>query len=242
MNSNDVTSEFYDIVTSPLKSKEVTDEEISLINRFVLPNSTILDIGAGTGRHSLPLAKLGFKMVALDSSSKMLKLISKSKQNNIKVINKSIFKFIPRHKFDLIILFWNTFNEIALTKHTAKELLRKIKFILKQEGKIIINIDNSKIVNPQSFNFHTETSKDGLNLRMSWNTYKYYKRTNTAISLESIEVYKDSKLIDKKETYITQRYWRLNEIEKILKELSLDYYQIKLNTSDELYLVIFKKI
>src|SRR5690606_42159253 len=92
MNSNNLTAKYYNIVYNYLKPKEVTDKEISLINSIVKPKSKILDVGAGTGRHSLILADLGHQVCAIDSSKSML-LEANNKSKNIKLINQDIFKF-----------------------------------------------------------------------------------------------------------------------------------------------------
>lgn len=240
-NPNNITSKYYDLVSLPLKSIEVTDEEISLINRLTEPGSNILDVGAGTGRHSIPLAKLGFNVTALDSSSLMLNEINKNYTNdNLLIVNKSIFNFAPQEKFNLIILLWNSFNEIALTKKDVLSLLKRLKELLVQDGKILINIDNAELVNPTRFDFTTEKTLGEITYKMHWSTYKYLSKTNTSISKEEVEVYRNSKLIDKKLTFIKQRYWRLEEIKNMAKIYNLKLENQSLRTSNELYLIVSK--
>lgn len=239
MNPNNITSQYYNFVTSPLKGKEITDEEISLINNLVPNGSKILDVGAGTGRHSLILNSLGFNVTAIDSSSSMLdELKRKDKHNQISTINKSIFQFEEGYKFDLIIMFWNTFNEIALTKTMATRLLKKLGSFISSTGKILINIDDSAIVDPSKFSFSTEYIEKDYLYKMKWDTHKYNSNTNTSISKENVEIYKNNKLIDNKVTYIKQRYWSVDQVEEIAKKCKLSVVQLKLKTSNELYLIL----
>jgi len=45
-----------------------------LIEEFALkPGAAILDVGCGTGRHSVELAKRGYKVTGIDLSAEMLK-------------------------------------------------------------------------------------------------------------------------------------------------------------------------
>lgn len=72
------------------------DEKEKYLNSFeqgqLLPllgdvsNKKILDVGAGTGRLSVKLAKLGANITALDVSDKMLEKIKKTRNQEIKII------------------------------------------------------------------------------------------------------------------------------------------------------------
>lgn len=239
MNPNNITSKYYNLVSSPLKGTDVTDEEIGLINRLVPNGSNILDVGAGTGRHSLILSKLGFNVTAIDSSRSMLsELKVKDDKKLINVINKNIYKFNTTDKFDLITLFWNSFNEIALTKNNALLLLKNLKRLLKPNGQILINIDDSSSIDPAAFNFETIKIDGELKYKMKWTTSKYFAKTNTSVSREEVEIYKGDKLIDSRVTFIKQRYWSFSEIELLCQICNLKVENYSLKTSNELYLVL----
>lgn len=239
MNPNNITSQYYDLVSSPLRSPQITDDEISLVNRLVAPGSDILDVGAGTGRHALVLAKQGFKVVALDSGTEMLKILKDNDTTqSIEVIDKSIYRYTPSRKFDLVILFWNSFNEIALSKKDAVLLLNSLKDCLTASGSILINIDDSNKVDPSTFNFETTRIEGEYTYKMHWSTFRYLSKTNTSISKEEVEIYKNDKLIDTKTTFIKQRYWSIEEVNKLAQICGLKVDRINLNTSNELYLVL----
>lgn len=239
MNPNNITSKYYNLVSSPLKGTDVTDEEIGLINRLVPNGSNILDVGAGTGRHSLILSKLGFNVTAIDSSRSMLsELKIKDDKKLINVINKNIYKFNTTDKFDLITLFWNSFNEIALTKNNALLLLKNLKRFLKPNGQVLINIDDSSSIDPAAFNFETIKFDGELKYKMKWTTSKYFAKTNTSVSREEVEIYKGDKLIDSRVTFIKQRYWSFSEIELLCQICNLKVENYSIKTSNELYLVL----
>ncbi|MDJ0626557.1 MAG: bifunctional 2-polyprenyl-6-hydroxyphenol methylase/3-demethylubiquinol 3-O-methyltransferase UbiG [Candidatus Caenarcaniphilales bacterium] len=83
-----------------------------LINNFDnIANLEILDIGAGGGFISIPLAKLGAKVTALDNSLESLKVLeAKAKMENIEN-NISIFQadatkpYTLNKQFDLVLAF-----------------------------------------------------------------------------------------------------------------------------------------
>lgn len=53
-----------------------TEQEVDFILSLypILPGAKILDVGCGTGRHAVELAKRGYKVTALDISEEMLKV------------------------------------------------------------------------------------------------------------------------------------------------------------------------
>jgi len=243
-NPNDISADIYDIISHPFKNPTLTNQELSLIG-FLKENSKkvkILDIGVGTGRHLIPLAELDYDVTGLDSSSEMIKNAkqkTEGSQLKVKLYQKDIYKFQTSEKYDLIILMWNSFNEIALTKTKALQLLRKLNNMLKDDGLILINIDDATKVSPSNFDFQTEVIRDGLTYHLNWKTYKYNKKTNTAISQEEVTILDKHKELKKISTaYIKQRYWNLNEIEDLVQKTKLHLLIKHIKGNNELYLII----
>ncbi len=245
-NPNDITASIYDKVIKPLKPGEVTDEEISLVNSLVEPGSKILDIGGGTGRHSITLAKEGYKISVVDSSLGMLNNLTpkieklKLKKENIQVFYNDIFdKDFDEDSFDFIILFWNSFNEIVLTDEQAELFFEKVSKWLTKDGGILINIDDSEKVNPANFDFKTTYQEDGYTYKLHWKTKSYDSKTNTSVSLESIDMLdKDNKLLDSFKNKIIQRYWSLEELENFARNSAFKIERLKFKLNEELYLLL----
>ncbi len=61
-----------------------------LIRKYSPEAKTILDLGCGTGRHDLLLAKKGYAITGVDMSEEML-LIARSQQPTAQQLNSSIF-------------------------------------------------------------------------------------------------------------------------------------------------------
>src|SRR3989344_9136611 len=141
LNPNDASSQYYDFYTLPVKGAVVSNEEISLIKSLIPEKGNILDVGCGTGRHLITLVKLGYQVTGVDSSKSMLKVLKAKlgkKSAKVNLINNNIFSVkLPLKNYHLITLFWNTFNEIALSKDQALKLLLKLKQLLKPQGNIL---------------------------------------------------------------------------------------------------------
>lgn len=243
-NPNDITAEIYDIVSSPLKGRAITDAEISMINFLAEPGAKILDIGGGTGRHALPLAKLGYEVTVIDISEKMLESLKSKFLNdesnteyNINVIKDDVLKYdFKDEKFDLVIMMWNSFNEIALTDEDALHLLQKCKEVLNSNGKILINIDNANKVDPGHFDFKTSFMQNGLTYNLHWTTENFIPTTNTSTSKEHVEIFEGDKRVEELDTFITQRYWSLEQIKIFAETLKFEILNKEIKESEELYL------
>jgi SAM-dependent methyltransferase len=245
-NPNDVTAEFYDIVSSPYKGNDISKEEINLISDIVKNNSSILDIGCGSGRHLIPLTNKGFKVTGIDSSSKMLEILfNKSPHLNKKniTVNEDFLKLNTEisKKFDLIIMFWNTFNEICLSPADAYLLLTKCISLLNKKGKILINSDDTEIINPRQFDIKNHFLKNDLTIKYNFKTKFYDEKNKISESLETIKIYKNGKIIKKSEATIKQCWWTRADYNTFAQLLELQMNIKELKGNDELYILLEQK-
>jgi cyclopropane fatty-acyl-phospholipid synthase-like methyltransferase len=106
------------------------------------PDDLILDIGAGTGRISRPLAKNGAFVVALDSSREMLRELERQRKPSMRLITVegNAFRLPFLSQFSLIVSmgmldYYNT-EEII-------QLLKGLKNNLGQRGRMIFSFQNA---------------------------------------------------------------------------------------------------
>jgi 2-polyprenyl-3-methyl-5-hydroxy-6-metoxy-1,4-benzoquinol methylase len=103
-------SEFYNIWAKTYDS----DANLAIlleeryIKKFIkdVKNRFILDLGCGTGRYAVPLAKKGAIVTGVDFSQEMLKKAkerAKQTEVNLELIQADIIKYSSNKKFDLII-------------------------------------------------------------------------------------------------------------------------------------------
>jgi 2-polyprenyl-3-methyl-5-hydroxy-6-metoxy-1,4-benzoquinol methylase len=77
------------------------------------PNSSVLDMACGAGRHAMTFAKMGFEVTAIDLSQRLIAEAMKSAERaNVKInfILSDILKFETEFKFDLVV---NLFTSIG---------------------------------------------------------------------------------------------------------------------------------
>ncbi len=85
-----------------------------LLSQIILPtNASILDIACGSGRHSILLAKRGYKVTGVDLSKRLLieaNLAAQRENLNIEFIEADIRNFNSDKKFDLVLNLFTSFG------------------------------------------------------------------------------------------------------------------------------------
>jgi len=107
----------------------------------------ILEIGAGTGRITIPLLKQGLDVTALDIAPKMLEILKeKAKKEDIKVktIHADMINFRLKNKFEAIIITFRTFQHIYSVNDQLKAL-KNIKKHLMPNGILIFDAYNPSL-------------------------------------------------------------------------------------------------
>jgi|GEM_PF-1532728 len=255
-NANDLSAKYYDTVNKPFKGEDVVSCELDLITSITTKGAKILDIGCGTGRHLIPLWYLGYYLTGIDSSAGMIEQLNLKLKNyklelqlktknflNLKIINSNIFNFSFREKFDLIILMWNAFNEIVLTEKEAQHFFRILKNLLEKNGKVLINIDDTKIIDPGNLKFSTTVEENGNIYKQNWKVVSFYKKKHTTVSEEKITV------LDLKNSrsntivsHIKQRWWSKEEIRKLADKFHFDFKIKKIQCNKELYIILKNRV
>ena len=116
----------------------------------------ILDLGCGTGRHAIFLAKKGFEVYGIDISQSGLGIInkikSKLKLRNITLKRADMAKIPYKNNFFDAIVCTSVINHARLNK--IKKTFKEIVRVLKSKGIFIL-----EVISPRDF-----TSKTGIEI------------------------------------------------------------------------------
>ncbi|ACS89254.1 MULTISPECIES: class I SAM-dependent methyltransferase [Thermococcus] len=124
-----------------------TKKEIDfLLEEFKLPEGAkILDVGCGVGRHSLELAKRGYRVTGVDISQKMLEKAEERAQKEgveVEFIKADATKFARNEKFDAAVcLCEGAFSLLGSSDDPIEHdlaILRNVYKSLKPGGKFIL--------------------------------------------------------------------------------------------------------
>jgi ubiquinone/menaquinone biosynthesis C-methylase UbiE len=191
-------------------------------------NIKILDIGCGTGRHSIELTKRGYNVLGVDLSDAQLKRAKeKASEQNLKIdFQKHDARNLPfSSEFDLAIMLCEGGFPLMETDEMNFEILKRAARSLKSKGKFIFTTLNGLF--PL---FHSV--KDFLNSNNNEGNAVY---GNNSFNLMEFRDYNTTYIEDdsgnKKELKSNERYYVPSEITWLLKSLNfrkIDIYGAKL--------------
>lgn len=176
----------------------------------------IIDIGCGTGRHSIELSKRGYNITGIDLSTSQLKSAKeKAKKLNLNIdFLKHDARNLPFVRdFDLAIMLCEGGFSLMETDEMNFEILRNATKALKNNGKLIFTTLNGLFPLYHSVEkFYESSGKEG-NATYKSNTFDLmtFRDHNTT-------VFEDDSG-NKKELKCNERYYVPSEITWLLKTL-----------------------
>ncbi|MBN2829214.1 MAG: class I SAM-dependent methyltransferase [Candidatus Cloacimonetes bacterium] len=165
----------------------------------------VLEIGAGTGRISLQLAKSGITLTAIDNAPSF---ISKLKQRNIypnlSVLVDDMLTLKSTQKFDFCFLSYSTFQYL-LTREEQVKCLTSISKILVRNGRVGFDLDphicdlpelNHKVLLYKEYNtekkcfvsMFTKHKVDKVNGITSWNDEYFFHNSKNDVCTHNLSL------------------------------------------------------
>ena len=183
----------------------------------------IIDIGCGTGRHSIELSNRGYSMTGIDLSESLLeKAREKAKQNGLQIdFLRHDARNLPfENQFDVAIMMCEGGFPLMETDEMNFEILKNVSQSLKKKSKFIFTTLNGLFPLFHSINdFHAEGGSEGNATYDSKNfdlmTFRDYNITN---------VLDDNGT--EKELECNERYYVPCEITWLLKTLGFTKIEI----------------
>ena len=183
----------------------------------------ILDIGCGTGRHSIELSKRGYDVTGIDlSDSQLTRAREKADKQDLKI---DFLKYDARNlpfsnEYDLAIMLCEGAFPLMETDEMNYEILRNATRSLKDGGKFIFTTLNGLFPLYHSVQeFHASTSEEG-NATYRSNTFDLMTFRDYNIT----EVEDDDG--NKKKLECNERYYVPSEITWLLKTLGYTKIEI----------------
>ncbi|MBC2697094.1 MAG: class I SAM-dependent methyltransferase [ANME-2 cluster archaeon] len=189
---------------------------------------SIIDIGCGTGRHSIELTERGYKVIGIDlSESQLEQAKAKAKAQNLQIdFQKHDARNLPfKNEYDLAIMLCEGAFPLMETDELNYKILRNAASSLKAAGKLIFTTLNGLFPLFHSVEeFCASTTEEG-NATNSKNTFDLM--TFRDFNITTVE----DDFGNKKELECNERYYVPSEITWLLKSLEfkkIDIYGAKL--------------
>lgn len=188
----------------------------------------VIDIGCGTGRHAIELAKRGYNVIGVDLSGNQIKRAKeKAEEAGVKIdFQKHDARSLPfKNEFDVAIMLCEGGFSLMETDEMNFKILKNASKVLKDKGKFIFTTLNGLFPLFHSVKeFYESASKDGnsvcKNCSFDLMTFRDH----------NIVVFEDD-AGNKKELKCNERYYVPSEITWLLKTLKftkVDIFGVKL--------------
>jgi len=191
-------------------------------------DSKILDIGCGTGRHSIELAKRGYRVTGIDLSESMLTR-AKEKAGEQKVhvdFKKADARNVSfKKEFDLVIMLCEGAFPLMETDEMNFQILQNAGSALKNHGKFIFTTLNGLFPLFHSVKEFVASHQEEGNARNDGNSFDVMTFRDHSIT----QIEDDNG--NRKELQCNERYYVPSEITWLLKSVGfrkIDIYGAKL--------------
>ncbi|MFH1352111.1 MAG: methyltransferase domain-containing protein [bacterium] len=144
-----------------INDDDITRHEVDIFLDILkpLPDSAVLDLCCGQGRHTLEFARHGFKFIeGLDRSHYLIqkaRAIIKKEGLNVKFREGDARKLpYPADNFDIVMILGNSFGYFETSQDDLR-VLKEVFRVLKPRGKILIDVSDGEYLrkkfNPRSW-------------------------------------------------------------------------------------------
>lgn len=118
---------------------EVTDVEATVTTLSALhPGGRLLELGVGTGRLALPLARAGLRVEGIDASAAMLeRLAAKDPNGTVMAHLGDMVTDAPAGPFDLVLIAYNSIYNLP-SAAAQEDLLHAMAARLSPEGRFVV--------------------------------------------------------------------------------------------------------
>lgn len=199
--------------------------ECDFIEKEILYDKTkkILDIGCGTGRHSIELTLRAYSVVGIDLSESQLKRAKeKAAAKNLQIIfHRYDARNLPfNNEFDLAIMLCEGAFPLMETDEMNFQILKNAANALKSKGKFIFTTLNGLFPLFHSVKDFINSEAKEVNAGYKDNTFDLMTFRDN-----NITVFEDD-FGNKKELHCSERYYVPSEITWLLKTLNFKTIEI----------------
>lgn len=137
------------------------------------PESTVADLGCGSGRDSIFFSEQNYKVTAVDLSSEAIKKVSEKKPD-ITTVNMNFVKFLEQYhdKFDYL---YSRFSLHAISELQELSFIKNAYCALKENGKLFIEARSLM------------DERYGKGEKVAKNTFRYEGHVRRFIDIKELE-------------------------------------------------------
>ena len=235
-------SKYYHILYKNRNTQEAHFFIKNLVNLLIPDkNSLFLDLGCGSGRHSIELNKMGYKVDGIDLSTKSLEIAKPFENSRLKFIRADFRKPDFENKYDIILNLFTSFGYFDNENEHA-QLFKQIFKSLKKNGHFVLDFLNTKkaVKNISKTNPQQTIHIDNIEFRIM----KTYDNNFIYKNIEIVDSGKKISFSEKVKIITLDKFLKYFDGLNIYLEYQFGDYKLSNfdeNNSDRLILIFKKK-
>lgn len=235
-------SKYYHILYKNRNTQEAHFLIKNLVNLLIPDkNSLFLDLGCGSGRHSIELNKMGYKVDGIDLSTKSLEFAKPFENSRLKFIRADFRKLDFENKYDFILNLFTSFGYFDKENEHA-QVFKQIFKSLKNNGHFVIDFLNTKkaVKNISKTNPQQTIHIDNIEFRIK----KSYDKNFIYKNIEIVDSGKKISFSEKVKIITLDKFLKYFDGLNIHLEYQFGDYKLSNfdeNNSDRLILIFKKK-
>ena len=178
--------------------------------------TSILEVGAGSGRLTVPLARAGHEIVAVDISPSMLRLLlarltqeEADVRGRVSVVEEDVCDLELTARYDLVLVPFYTFNYL-LTPRSQRTALGRLRRHLASSGRLLIDVfvPRRRLMQPTrepALRVDTVDPATGDRVR-GWNSYQVDERLQIEDRTQLFELTRRDGTVKKCTFTVRRRY------------------------------------
>ncbi|MDP8267217.1 MAG: class I SAM-dependent methyltransferase [Candidatus Tenebribacter davisii] len=224
VNTYKTTAKYYDS-----DNKDLLKDDIDFYLKYADElKGNVLEIGCGTGRITIPLARAEHKVWGLDVSQPMLEiLVEKLKSEsettviNLNVLSGDMRNFSLNEKFKLIFIPFRTFQSL-ITDKDQYDCLQCCQNHLEDDGLFIVNVFklleghlDESWVQPEKIDY--ETTKNGITVKRTHIRERVDLKNQVIYPTLIYYVTEDGKT-EKFYEYLAMKYYYVDQLRELMQQ------------------------
>jgi len=141
-----------------------TDREVEFVlaQTRVPSGSLVLDVGCGDGRHANRMAALGYRVVGIDISDRLLeKARNEARGRNVRFERMDARRDLPPGPFDLALCIYDVIGSSG-DAQDDQQILRNIRACLGPHARLVVTVMNTEPTRNRMTSDHKPTTPDNF--------------------------------------------------------------------------------
>lgn len=213
---------YYDSLFQNKDYKKETDLILELHKKFSGKKiKKVLEIGCGTGNHTLELAKNSFEVTSLDIDQHMIDIAEQKVKNlkNVRILNNRV-ESLEENDFDLVLAMFNVVTYIK-DFDSLLSFFKGVSSTMSKDAIFVFDAWNGiAVINDPPKSKLSKHNLGDLNLEVkTWADTDFFNQT-AKLNYE-IKVFKDQELVESDNHSFDQALWTPIEIKYALEKEGL---------------------